>query len=159
MADTTPTLDAATQTALEKLADIAVPAPVSWVPQTWGWAVLAAVALAACIWGFVRWRRRRKANRYRLDALAELTKLQDVAGIPALLKRTTLAAWPREQVAALTGAQWVAFLRSSGEVADPLARLLDDSEYRSQLASPTPEEAKQCVQAARRWIEEHRVSA
>ena len=33
--------------------------------------------------------------------------------LPALVKRVALQAWPREQVASLTGADWLAFLDES----------------------------------------------
>ncbi|MBN8910366.1 MAG: DUF4381 family protein, partial [Rhodospirillales bacterium] len=50
-----------------------------------------------------RWRR----NRYRRAALRELGRLPRtgnvVPALAALLKRTALAAFPRERVAALTG--------------------------------------------------------
>ena len=54
MAEAAVSLDATTRAALQKLADISVPAPVTWMPQTWGWAVLAAVALALLGWAFER---------------------------------------------------------------------------------------------------------
>jgi len=37
-----------------------------------------------------------------------------VQGIPVILKRAALAAWPREQVASLNGAAWLAFLDRTG---------------------------------------------
>jgi len=135
---------------LQGLADIVTPLPVSWLPQTWGWAVLGVVLLILLSWILWRWRRAREANRYRREALAELEGLKDVTGIPPLLKRTALAAWPREKVASLSGAQWVAFLKVSG----PLADLLNDAEYRN-VSVPD----KEARAAAKRWIEGHRVSA
>ena len=134
---------------LAGLADIVTPPPVSWLPQTWGWAVLGAVLLVLLAWMLWRWRKRREANRYRREALGELERIS-LNEVPALLKRTALAAWPREQVAALSGAEWVAFLKVEGGLAD----LLNDAEYRS--ASLSNEEIKA---ATRRWIEEHHVSA
>lgn len=150
--------------ALAGLADIAVPSPVSWMPQTWGWAALAALLLVAAAWAEVRRRRRREANRYRREALAELSTVEArlrsdpsaLAAIPPLLKRVALAAWPRSEVASLSGDAWVAFLRRQAPLADAAARLLDDAEYRVALA---PADAEACVRAARAWIEEHRVSA
>lgn len=175
MADPTPALDPATRAALDHLADIAAPVQVSWVPQTWGWAALSIVAAAGLAWALVRRRRQREANRYRTEALAELARLEAaladgrasgeaLAEVAAILKRTALAAWPRDEVASLSGGEWVAFLRKhAGRAAlpDVLARLLDDSEYRSprELAALTADDTKACTQAARAWIEAHRVSA
>lgn len=175
MADVNPGLDAATRAALEKLVDIAVPAPVSWVPQTWGWAALGVMLLALAAWAIARWHKRREANRYRTEALAELDRIEahldDAAGraralaeIPSLLKRVALAAWPRREVAALSGGPWVAFLREHGGgrgFPETAARLLDDAEYRPRqaLGAMGPEEARAFARAARAWIEGHRVSA
>ena len=161
--------------ALEKLADIVVPEPASWLPQTWGWAALAAVALVLAAWEYTRWRRRREANRYRALALRELARLEAaldddaarvraLAALPELLKRVALAAWPRAEVAPLSGAPWVAFLREHagrGGLPEAAARLLDDLEYRPSeaLARLGAEEAKACARAARAWIEGHRAPA
>jgi len=174
MADPTPTLDATTRATLQKLADITTPAPVSWVPQTWGWAVVAAVVLATALWFAVRLRKRQLANRYRREALAELTLLEArladsahrasaLAAIPPLLKRVALAAWPRPEVASLSGEAWVAFLRRhAGRTAfpDPAAHLLAD-EYRALLPAETMSEveARAFSTAVRRWIVEHHVPA
>lgn len=173
--DAAPQLDAATRSALQKLADIAQPQPVSWIPQTWGWAVLAALAAALLAWGLWRWRRHRIRNRYRREALVALDRIEaglddrdsraDAASeAAALLKRVALAAWPRQAVAALSGAEWVDFLRETGGAAtfpDAAAALLDDAEYRGPLPALGMANAdeKAFFAAARRWIEGHHVSA
>lgn len=173
MAETAVSLDATTRAALQKLADIAVPPPVSWMPQTWGWAVLAAAMLALIGWLVVRGARRYAANRYRREGLSELdrieAKLADdsergkaLAAMPELLKRVALAAWPRTEVASLSGTSWVAFLRAHGGAAgfpDNAARLLDDLEYRPHAPPMSADEARGIVGALRNWIEGHVVSA
>ena len=178
MAEPAPALDPSVRAALDKLADIVAPPPASFVPQTWGWAALAAVALVLASWGLLRWRRHREANRYRVEALGELEDIErrltdgDVAAalaaLPQLLKRVALAAWPRMEVASLSQARWMAFLGKTkggsgikGEVAAPLAELLRKGEYLSpeQLADMPAEDARACAHAARRWIERHDVSA
>lgn len=175
MAGASPQLDAVTSAALEKLADIVVPPPVPWIPQTWGWAALAVVVLALGVWALVRWRRHREANRYRNEALAELARLEArlndpaarseaLAAMPPLLKRVALVVWPRPKVASLTEQQWVGFLRANGggdEFPDAAARILDDVEYRSPqtLAAVSADDAQAFARAARNWIERHRVSA
>ncbi|MEQ1956124.1 DUF4381 domain-containing protein [Mesorhizobium sp. CN2-181] len=170
--DAAPDLDAATRAALQKLADIAQPPPVSWIPQTWGWVVLALLAAALLLWGAWRWHRRRVRNRYRREALAELSGIEAKLGGPAgrvaamaeaaaLLKRVALAAWPREAVASLSGADWVAFLRKTAgpsSFTNEAAALLDDAEY--QRGQAVPEAAERAFLAAvRRWIERHHVPA
>jgi hypothetical protein len=173
MADTTAPIDAATRATLDKLADIAVPPPVPWLPQTWGWAALGVVLAVLVVWAGIRWRRRRKANRYRVEALAELTRLEAklgdqteraeaLAAMLGLLKRVALAAWPRAEVASLSGAAWVKFLREhvpGARLPDAAARLLDDGEYRPRSAGATLDEARAVAGAVRAWIRGHRVSA
>jgi hypothetical protein len=170
MSDPAPTLDAATRASLKGLSDIALPEPVSWLPQTWGWAVLAVALLLLVGWALLRWRRQYMADRYRREALAELSAIETQLGedmpgaitaMAPLLKRTALAAWPRSAVATLSGAQWVAFLRQSGGptgIPDNAAAILDDREYRQPTATTT-DEAAGFARALRRWIDEHRVSA
>jgi hypothetical protein len=176
MAEPAGALSPSARAALEKLADIIVPPPVSFVPQTWGWAVLGIGAMLVVLWAALRWRRRWLANRYRAEALAELAAIERnldrsvapgamLAAIPPLLKRVALAAWPRPRVAALAQSHWVDFIAAAaGENALPasLARLLNDGEYRikpEDLAAIPLEETRTCVTAARHWIEAHRVSA
>jgi Domain of unknown function (DUF4381) len=175
MGDPTPSLDPSVRAALERLTDIVAPPPVSFVPQTWGWAALAAIVFVLAVWGFLRWRRYREANRYRAEALAELARIERtitagpdpaeaLAAIPPLLKRVALAAWPRSRVASLAQTSWVEFLRvseSHSTLPTPLAKLLDDIEYRSAngLAAISADDARACVEVARYWIEAHRVSA
>lgn len=167
--------DAVTSLTLEKLADITTPPPVSWMPQTWGWAVLALVIAALALVALARWRRRREADRYRREALADLilieqtlgdaaARTQALAAIPELLKRVALAAWPRKAVASLSGEHWLRFLRQHGGAQAfpaPAAQLLDDLEYRSAetRADVSEDEARMFAASARRWIEAHVVSA
>ena len=175
MADPAPSLDPSVRAALEKLTDIAAPPAVSFVPQTWGWAALAAIVLALAVWGVVRWRRHREANRYRAEALAELARIkrritegpdpaEALAAIPPLLKRVALAAWPRSRVASLARTYWVDFLGATERESTlplPLAKLLNDIEYRSvkEVAAISADDARVCVEVAKHWIEAHRVSA
>jgi hypothetical protein len=175
VAETQPILDAVARAALAQLADVTAPPQVSWMPQTWGWALLAALVLAGVIWSVVRWRRQRAANRYRIEALAALARLEvalsdpasrgeALAAIPPLIKRTALAVWPRSDVASLSGDAWLAFLgrHHAGDAPPGIAgRLLADAEYRStaSLAAMPIEDARACVRTARLWIERHRVSA
>lgn len=104
---------------LSNLHDVVLPAPVDLWPLAPGWYVAAAVAFALLLYlirrGWQRWRR----NRYRGQALRELERIRQHAegggldDVPVLLKRAALSAWPREQVAALTGRDWHHFLDES----------------------------------------------
>lgn len=154
------------------LADIVTPLPPSWLPQTPGWLVLGLGMLGALLWlGWRTWRHWR-ANRYRRAALRELARLQPALNadgqaraqalllVAELLKRTALAAWPRETVAGLSGTTWRDFLRThAGKATDavpPLAALVE-TEYldRAALAHWPAQQANETATACRRWIAGH----
>lgn len=83
---------------IDQLKEIALPPPVSYAPQTWGWWVLlgllvmtAFIIAARRYW---QWRR----DRYRREALLRLAQLQKrsddlyaLRELPELLKRTALS--------------------------------------------------------------------
>lgn len=170
-----PATDPATRAALQSLSDIVLPSSVPWWPQTWGWALLAFVLvglIALTIW---RWLRARRRNGYRREALALLTKLSRDAGEPdlrahaardiaELLKRVMLAAWPRVEVASLSGEAWVRFLSEHGggtRIADDTALWLSDGEYHSDKppGSMSDKQFRMLADTTRTWVEKHRVPA
>jgi hypothetical protein len=168
-----PPPDSKAQAILAQLDDIVTPPPPDWWPHTWGWVALGVVLLAFLIW--VAWRalKRYSANRYRREALVELARIEAqlrapgtrataLAALPSLLKRTALAAWPRAEVARLSGTPWRDFLSAQTRAAiDPAAqRLLDDLEYRGAdaLRAIPENDALAATRAVRRWIESHRAT-
>ncbi len=140
---------------IDRLAEPAEPAPVSMVPATAGWTVLAVLLGLAVLW-LVWWGARRwRANAYRRAALAELATAGDDPGtVAAILRRTALAAWPRTRVASLHGDEWLRFLdttaRGEGFVDGPGA-VLARAPYRT--AGPAPGLGA----LAARWVRRHRV--
>lgn len=168
-----PKLDPLTETALRSMHDIALPTPVSWMPQTWGWGLVAAVIAAIlATWAVVAIRRYRR-NAYRREALSLLgeaaqqvrnpaTRVAGLDHVGELLKRTALAAWPRKEVASISGSEWIDFIRGSSEDegSEALARLLNDIEYRGADVNAVPANVgDDIVDGARRWIETHHVRA
>ncbi|MEP2533423.1 DUF4381 domain-containing protein [Shimia sp.] len=100
---------------INKLQEVPDPAPVSMLPQTQGWIVLAAFVAVAALFGARKILHRHRANAYRRTALVELQHAgDDAARISAILKRTALVAYPRQDVAPLTGQGWIAFLERTG---------------------------------------------
>ncbi|MCP5523300.1 MAG: DUF4381 domain-containing protein [Verrucomicrobiales bacterium] len=108
-------------TSLDRLHDILVPDPVPWWPVApgWWWVMGAALLFLFVVQlrAFARWQH----NRYRRQALGELAALEaslkDPAHRPAvllelavLLKRTALTAYPRGEIASLSGPEWSSFL-------------------------------------------------
>lgn len=141
---------------IDRLAEPVEPAAVAMTPQTPGWAVLA--VLLALLLGWLVWRfvRRWKADAYRRAALAELEGAgDDPAAIADILRRTALAAWPREQVAGLSGRDWLAFLDATGGggFCDGPGRLLAQAPYREDAGT-----APGLHDLAVRWVRRHRAA-
>jgi hypothetical protein len=100
---------------LSNLKDIVVPPEVPLWPPAPGWWILAVgcVAAGAILVAVVVDRHRR--NAYRRRALLELDHVE-AHDISAVLKRAALVAWPRAEVASLTGEEWRAFLDRSARM-------------------------------------------
>jgi hypothetical protein len=143
---------------LDQLVEPPEPPSVAMTPQTWGWAVLAALLALALAW--IAWRawRHWRANAYRRAALAALASAgDDPVAIADILRRTALAAWPRERVAGLTGRDWLRFLDATGgdgAFADGPGAALADAPYRDELALVPGLGA-----IAARWVRRHQVEA
>ncbi len=159
---------------LENLHDIVEPAAVSmWPPAPGAW-LLAGIALTWIAAGLLLWLIRRRRTAYRREALRILDQLEaewSGAGhaatvlprIAELLKRVALAGFGRPRVAALSGAEWLAFLdRTGGDgaFASGPASLLASIPYRPRAAGePTAAERASILAAARHWIRGHRAEA
>jgi hypothetical protein len=147
------------------LVDIPLPAEVTLWPQTWPSRILLVVVavglILGALWALHLWR----VNRYRRDALSELARIEAGAAtstsaevsvaVASLVRRTALAAFPREQVASLTGAAWLSFLDRTGgrrSFSEAPGRVLEISVYRQ-----TPDvESGELIKAVRSWIKQHR---
>lgn len=157
-------------TGLDQLHDIVVPAPVPWWPPApgWYWVIGFAVAglFVVLIRGFIRWQH----NRYRREALAELTRLEPDLGnvdqravgllsLSELLKRTALTAFPREDVASLTGPEWFAFLDRTGKgtkFSKNLGGVLEQAIHNPRAVSAIDQSLlDELVTAVRHWIKHH----
>jgi len=115
--------------------------------------------LAVVLWH--RWQR----NRYRRQALLELSAIRAGAAgslhlLPALLKRTALAVWPRETVAALSGAGWHRFLDDSAQInqfCSGAGELLDQLAYETgQATTLAAAEQSRLLDSAELWLKQHR---
>jgi Domain of unknown function (DUF4381) len=160
---------------LQGLQELPLPAPVSYVPQTIGWLFVAIVLLAVVLPALWMGWRRYERQRYRRNALQELAGIEAnlasgqvdplqraamLAAIPRLLKRTSLEVAPREQVAALTGDAWLAFLqRTRGHFDARTGPLLTLASYAppEQVARLSQDDAAALIRHARDWIEHHHV--
>lgn len=159
-------------TSLDNLHDILMPDPVPWWPPAPGWWWVTGFAALAfsilLVRGFIRWQH----NRYRREALGVLSGLeaamQDPARRPAallelagVLKRTALTAYPREQVASLTGPAWFSFLDDTGRetrfskgIGETIEHAVHDPRTVAALDQGRTDEL---VAQVRQWITSHRV--
>ena len=138
------------------------PEPVSLLPATDAWLVLAGWAVAVLAIGLAAWRRRWQRNRYRREALRMLAGIEadtrldastSAAQIAELLKRTALAAYPRDTVASLYGRTWSEFLVESANHDRRVAEKADDL---AAAAYSPGQSGPDLLPAARRWIRLHR---
>ncbi len=141
---------------IDGLVEPSEPAPIPLVPETWGWVALALLVLALLGWGFWRWTAHRRANAYRRAALAELAEARTAAEVATILRRAALAAWPREDVASLTGDSWTDFIAQTGRGAFPqeAEAELRIAPWRDQTAPPSPGLRR----AAKEWLRSHRAA-
>lgn len=135
-------------TSLDQLRDIVVPnAPAFWPPAPALWWLLAIVVMVMVIY-FSRRRARQLRNAYRHNALELLDQASTLYDISVILKRTALAAFPREQVASLYGEDWASFLRKTGGRRDftPLTQ-----------GPPDAPASKETRRLAAHWIKRHKL--
>jgi hypothetical protein len=158
---------------IDQLKEMALPAPVSYAPQTWGWwALLALLIVTLMVTGarrYWQWRR----DRYRREALVRLEELQQRSNdlsalreLPELLKRVAISmpnAKPVGSPAALGKEDWQAFLQRHSK--QPLPA--DFSQQLSLLAyAPDAilrampiEQRQQLFRTCKTWVERHHVAA
>ena len=157
---------------LEHLVDIVVPPPAPWWPPASGWYALVLLVSAAALWCGWRRVRRWRADAYRRAALGSLGHLTDelagddtrpraVRGMAVLLKRTALAAWPRREVAGLTGEPWLSFLQTnhtgSPFPSGPLRRLAGLAHAPDrEIRRASEEDIRKMAAAVEDWICRHR---
>lgn len=138
---------------LDLLEPVPEPPPISMMPQTVGWVWLAIGLVAGLLLLIRQVLRHRHANAYRRAALTALSEAgDDPARIAQIIRRTALAAYPRKDVAGLTGEHWLAFLDGTlpGDgFSDGPGRVLADAPYTDVPATPG------LAELARHWISGH----
>lgn len=157
---------------LSNLRDIVEPAAITWWPPASGLVLLCILFLLWTTVAALLWWRNRQRNAYRRAALHDLTAIGEqvrspqtrTAGIrqlSVLLKRVALAAYPRAEVASLTGNKWIAFLDQhiSGDlfIKGPGQVLIAAMTEPNPGTDLTDSDCDGMIQAVRRWITGHRV--
>ncbi|WP_455805400.1 DUF4381 domain-containing protein [Pseudomonas fluorescens] len=161
---------------IAQLKELALPSPVSYSPQTWGWWLLLAILLlAAALIGtrrYIQWRR----DRYRREALTHLAQLRThsdelhaLRELPELLKRVALSMQgPKFKAgsaapAQLGNSEWQTFLQAhvDQQLPDEFAQQLATLAYAPDatlLALPAPRRDV-LFDTCRLWVERHHVAA
>lgn len=155
---------------LQNLNDIVMPANIGWWPLATGWYFLLGLLLLVFAWSVYRLLQHWLKNRYRREALHELQLLENsiqnstqrdagLRQIPVLLKRTALSAYPREQVASLTGKDWISFLNScikNTAFSEPVASTLEQAAYSTgELGWIDSASSAALLSASRHWLKDH----
>ena len=140
---------------LSNLRDLALAPPVPLWPPAPGWWILAAACVVTAAIGVAMAVTQRRRNAYRRTALSALDATEP-AGISGVLKRAALAAWPRDEVASLSGAAWLAFLDRTGRTtafSTGAGRALETLSFGGTVDAPATDAVRD---AARHWIRVHR---
>jgi len=138
------------------LRDIHLPDPVSWWPLAPGWwfSLLFLLLLVGVAWAIRRWIKRGQLKR---SALAELKLLeqtcsedgedsqQQIEALSILLRRLALSVYPRQEIASLTGEQWLlqldvalATTPQSGAFSAGIGRVIIEAPYKPGLSVDLP---------------------
>jgi Ca-activated chloride channel family protein len=155
--------------AIRGISEILPANPVSWFPATFGWKLLLLMLLgwlSHTLWRqWQQWRR----NRYRRAALAELEHIfsqqqdaqRQLAAIATVLKSTALQAYPRIDVAALSGTEWITWLNAHGPqplFSGPATSLLTRTIYSGETSVDSGD-IEQLGDMTARWIRQHEAPA
>ena len=151
--------------------EVYLPDTIAWWPQTLGWKVLALLILAAFCYFIYRrivgWRK----NKYRRLALEEIDKLEAktqnslaaLRGLPIILKSTALRAFPRSDIAQLSGAAWIAELNNrckrlvfTESIAGALMKVSYHPQESWQIDRP---QIEALLEQSRYWVRAHKAAA
>jgi len=145
--------------------EIVPAAEIDWLPQTWGWYVLAVIIGFGMLRWLYRSLRQWLRNRYRREALRRLDSIASqsplsLTAINVLIKTTAMVATSRQEVASLTGDAWVNWLRtrvSPKPDLDILHTYLTDTMYTgSVVMNQSDPNVKILLAAVRWWILNHK---
>lgn len=143
-----------------------MPDPVGWWPPAPGWWVLAALLLGLAVILLLVLHRRRRCRAAARAAEAELARLRALGnaaegadealrGLSRLLRRYALVVYPREQVAGLSGADWLDFLDAhggDGRFGAGPGRALAQAPYQPPSQPPPQTELRTLIDLVGDWI-------
>ena len=152
--------------------EIILPNTISWWPIAPGWQALGFIATLYLVVKAGRLAIRWWHNRYRREVLRQLSslqrevgsRLQDVVSVlPYYIRVTALQAYPRQDVASLSGDDWLTFLDThysgpsfSGGIGEKLLAVAYLPPEKWQLGE---KESHALIEMSRHWIAKHREHA
>ena len=150
---------------LAQLADIHLPAEISFWPPAFGWWILGLLLLIAGSFATKKLYKKAEQRKACQNALAQLEncleRLDEGAGhqkllryvndVNTVLRRVALAKFPESNPGSLVGETWIAFIRRTGnssQLDDQLSAALSHGRFRKQLEV----DSQALNQMARSWI-------
>ncbi len=141
---------------LAGLRDIVAPAPPPVWPPAPGWWLIgcSAAAIALLVWMRAKKRLARSARTAALKQFSRIAALPAqpaIAELSTLMRRAAMTKFPRTDVAALTGRDWLEFLDQSGatdQFCNGPGRILASAPYQNQVA----EQCDGAIALCRQWI-------
>lgn len=149
-----------------ELEDIHLPASPAFWPPAPGWWIAATLLIALVGFAFyklLKYRNKRKQQQKILNVLSSFEQdlkegkgSESIANINRLLRRLALMHYPRQQVASLTGSQWLGFLDTTGATTaftKGAGRILEDGPYVAQLPENFDSfDSEGLIKAVTQWV-------
>ena len=144
--------------------EIAAPASISWFPTTIGWQLLGLLLLALlcrkaylAVRNWLRNRYRGEAHEALVEIASQAPTSAQLAAVNRILKSTALQAFPRGEIAGLSGHSWLKWLNANGggaRFSEESSSLLGTGQY--QMATDISDAQWQGLMAeSREWVSRH----
>ncbi|MCZ6829258.1 MAG: DUF4381 domain-containing protein [Gammaproteobacteria bacterium] len=166
MAELPPLPDIFGNYTIRGISEVLAPETISWLPTAPGWRAVSLALLLLLGWkAWLYWRKWLR-NRYRRAALKQLNHIINLHSnslglldaLSTLLKATALQAYPRVEVARLSGDSWLRWLNDHGDGArfsSRSATLLGESVYQAHNVAESAD-LRRLLREVSHWISSHR---
>ncbi len=154
---------------MSSLSEPSISGHISWVPNAPGWYWLLFLLFCFALYRIYLFVQNYLSNTYRRAALIELehftlqeplSEKEQYQKLPQLLRRTALYAFPRSDIAPLTGIAWEKWLDdhcTKSQFSTEISGLLSQLAY-SPRATLTEENKHAILDNVALWIKHHEVS-
>jgi hypothetical protein len=156
---------------LSALKPIFVPDPVKFEPVTAGWYILFGLIILLLLFISYKIIKKYRANAYRRlsvsqlmrikNGLNELSVIQTVQEVAAILKGTAIISYSREKVAGLAGEEWLEFLISTipgqGAGINEFALITLEYQHEEKSKNVSSDEIEKFINTSINWVRKHNV--